>query len=898
MNSGHRRTLFDNLELSESNVFCKKADFSNEASVETFFVSRLISDLGYQDSQIKTKMNLEELTVGEGSRLRKYKPDYALLKNSITRCIVDAKAPSEDPFEWVEQCSGYCLALNRKHSNRNPIKYFVLSNGLTTICYEWDKDDPLIILDFADFAIGSLKYEHLKNLISVENIATSEASSISTESRTFRFSSPNTAQARQLFKTCHKAIWKAEGLAAGPAFLAFVKLMFVKLWADRKLRNEPDLKNLFDGKSEFVLLPSDSVMFSVKWINKREQDGSYNPINDLFMQLRNDIEADIGRRKKKRIFNRDEELGLRPDTIKDVVGRLEHYDMFGIDEDLNGRLFETFLNATMRGRDLGQFFTPRSVVKMMTKLGGLKIDQTHQDKIIDGCCGTGGFLIEALSDMRNKVRGNNSLTDDQKENLIETIANNSIYGIDYSKDPPLARVARINMYLHGDGGSRIYYADALDKDIDHQSQTDPEIISNMEELRKNLNDAHFDLVLTNPPFSMTKEAKNPSEQRVLNQYELARKSQHSTNIRNSLKSGVMFIERYFDVLRVGGHLITVIDDTLLSAPSFSFVRDYIRSKFVIKAIISLPGDTFRRSGSRVKTSVLVLEKRDNSISVQPDVFYFFSEHLGVDDKPSKASIFEVEQARINAERETEEIVAQYREFITTGTGTNVLSSKNLTDRLDLRSCVPLFGRMARRWEDDHIQVKRFDEIVNPSDSLFNPNDEREKEFGLIKVSYDGKCELEHRKLGRHIKNEKMVKVKSGQLVFSVYNALNGAVGIVPPELDGTLVADSSYVVFDCVPPYNAAYVWSLLRSHEIRADIQSISTGSGRYTSKWPDVGQVLLPWLHEEQRQKIGNTLIHLWESERQIEKQRRDSLHHLNSLGVESESSQRRFRVSKTPK
>jgi type I restriction enzyme M protein len=103
--------------------------------------------------------------------------------------------------------------------------------------------------------------------------------------------------------------------------------------------------------------------------------------------------------RKKRLFDKDERINLRPDVIKSVVARLEHFDMFGIDEDLNGRLFETFLSATMRGRDLGQFFTPRSVVKMMTRLANLGVDQMHQDKELDACCGSGRFLIEALTVM-------------------------------------------------------------------------------------------------------------------------------------------------------------------------------------------------------------------------------------------------------------------------------------------------------------------------------------------------------------------------------------------------------------------------------------------------------------------------------------------------------------------
>ncbi len=66
---------------------------------------------------------------------------------------------------------------------------------------------------------------------------------------------------------------------------------------------------------------------------------------------------------------------MRPETIKMVVQKLQHWDRFGIDEDLNGRLFETFLNATMRGEELGQFFTPRSVVKLVTKLADVKVSR-------------------------------------------------------------------------------------------------------------------------------------------------------------------------------------------------------------------------------------------------------------------------------------------------------------------------------------------------------------------------------------------------------------------------------------------------------------------------------------------------------------------------------------------
>ena len=552
----------------------------------------------------------------------------------------------------------------------------------------------------------------------------------------------------------------------------------------------------------------------------------------------------------------------------------------------------------MRGRELGQFFTPRSVVKMMTQIADLQVTRDHQDRVIDSCCGSGGFLIEALTIMRNEVRENGSLSHQERSDLMDSIANSRIYGIDYGQDPPLARIARINMYLHGDGGSRIYYADALDKVIDSTTRTDPETLQNMDELRSNLSADQFDVVLTNPPFSMTKESKNPSELRILKQYKLARKSRTSAELRISLRSSVMFVERYHDMLKGGGRLITVIDDTLLSSDKFGYVRDYIRDHFLVRAIISLPGDTFKRSGSRVKTSVLILEKKRPDNDVQPNWFYFFSEHLGVDDLTPKASEHDIKEAREKAERETDRLIAGYRRYLNGATTSNVLGPDRILDRLDLRNCVPLFGRMVKKWETEGIEVKRLDSVVAPTDNVINPADHPDVLFTLLKVSYDGKCKVEDRKLGSQIRSKAMHRVVEGQMVFSTIRATDGAVGIVPLDVgDHALVSKSSYTVFDCESPEEAAYLWSILRSHEIRADMQSLSPGSGRYTTYWPEAGKLLLPWLADRQRWEIGGRLIELWESERQIELCRQVAMTHIGQLGVESEESKKRWKNSKAP-
>jgi len=663
----------------------------------------MLHDLGYKDSQIKTKESLKNIAVSRGGRqTEKYKPDYALMVKGAPRCIIDAKATREEPAHWVPQCSGYCLALNQTYSGKNPVKFFVLSNGLRTIVYQWDSSDPIIDLNFADFEYGNLKYERLKAILSARDIIGASSETPPPHAQ-FVITRPTSERARQLFAQCHKAIWKAEVRNPSGAFMAFVKVMFVKLWADKRLRQDPATRDYFKDGRESVTLPASAVVFSERWIAERVEEGATNPIDTiLFSRLREDIELDIHEKKKKRIFSKGERIGLRPHTISDVVRRLQHYDMFGIDEDLNGRLFETFLSATMRGRELGQFFTPRSVVKMMARIATLHASRDRQDRVLDACCGSGGFLIEALTVMRNEIRANHSLSDSEKSELIDKVSNTCLYGIDAGTDPPLARIARINMYLHGDGGSRIYYADGLDKSLRSSEQDDPEDIQNVRELREAIRDGlEFDVVLSNPPFSMSKEARNETERKILEAYDLAKRDMNGREgLRPSLRSSIMFLERYWDVLKLGGKLITVVDDTLLASTDFKWVRDFIRERFIIRAIISLPGDTFRRAGSRVKTSVLVLEKKRSSEEQQPSCFAFFSEALGVDDLTPRASDADIQAVRIRAEAETEQILKGYSAYLAGKQGTSVLNRSRLADRLDLKYCVPQFGRMARKWRTE------------------------------------------------------------------------------------------------------------------------------------------------------------------------------------------------------
>jgi type I restriction enzyme M protein len=159
------------------------------------------------------------------------------------------------------------------------------------------------------------------------------------------------------FAFCHQHIYRKDDISQSAAFTEFVKLISLKLMSDRAIRDRhPEIL-----KEDVIEVPVAEVDFSLHWIDQNERNAN-NPINDIqFRRFITTMETEIARGERKRIFEEHEQIGLKPETIRGVVKRLENIFLFGIDADLNGRLFETFLNATMRGKDLGQFFTPRSL---------------------------------------------------------------------------------------------------------------------------------------------------------------------------------------------------------------------------------------------------------------------------------------------------------------------------------------------------------------------------------------------------------------------------------------------------------------------------------------------------------------------------------------------------------
>ena len=157
-------------------------------------------------------------------------------------------------------------------------------------------------------------------------------------------------------------------------------------------------------------------------------DKEYNHSSDIF--------------NKKLLIN-------RPDNLKNIIDKISKIgNLLDTNSDIKGDAFEYFLkNSISVGNDLGEYFTPRHIVKLMVEL----VDLKFQEVIYDPCCGTGGFLIEAFKNIKNKCK----LT---TENM-EILENKTVFGREISTT---SKIAKMNMIIMGDGHNNIEQKDSLE----------------------------------------------------------------------------------------------------------------------------------------------------------------------------------------------------------------------------------------------------------------------------------------------------------------------------------------------------------------------------------------------------------------------------------------------------
>ena len=823
----------------------------NEADVEQIFVRPLLKAIGYKDTEIISKTSLDLLDVKgmRGQKQAKYKPDFALKVGKELRYLVEAKAPSEnlDDHEW--QPRGYAIILNGSGAGKLVYRY-LLTNGLETRVYDPYLNKPIKSVKLKSFTNGR-GVSTIEKLIG-PTVTVNEISA----GTTLKLKKLSLSEVNQAFAWCHQLIYRKDHISQSDAFTEFVKLIALKLMSDREIKQRyPEIMS-----EPEIDVPAHSVRFSLNWL-AQHQISAANPMSDIqFQRFMQDQEGEIARGIRKRMFAQKEGINLNPETIEGVVRKLEEIFLFGIDADLNGRLFETFLNATMRGKDLGQFFTPRSLVKLGVQLANPKVrvplgdGKFHTDTLVDACCGSGGFLIDALAEMWSRAE-KLPLGAEETDALKEEIANSRIVGMDVANAPKLARIARLNMYLHGDGGARIYHVNALDKRLENQPADSPELQTEKQELRALLARSSFDVALTNPPFAKALDRTTPEEARLLSDYEISRAKELKGG---SVRSNLLFIERYYDILSDGGRLVTVLDDGTLSGDDYVWFRKKLRKWFRIRAVVSLPGDAFQRSNARVKTSYLVAEKRAlHDVGEQGPIFMYPCQYVGLDDpKRQRVRAGDVELRRL-AQEEVETVTREYASYLAGKSDQYRVHGGAGGERLDVKYRMFSPNRRVEAWRTAGWEVGPISQFLQPRkyNETSVVSGDSDDSVRVLVVRYNGDASEAEEVVPSEGSYGKLYPVSEGDIVISNIAASYGSVAVVPEQLDGAVVS-SEYTVLEAKGGYDAKVLQLILRSPEVRSDILLSSSGANRTRTRWALMKDVEIPYPSGETLTRIQSEL------------------------------------------
>ena len=369
--------------------------------------------------------------------------------------------------------------------------------------------------------------------------------------------------------------------------------------------------------------------------------------------------------------------------------------MLDISGDALGRAFDVFLRGNFESKGgFAIYLTPDPVKEAIMEIAFHDIKKETPEILTaekggklafragDICCGSGGFVVKLLAHF-DRALEDLPMPDEKKERLKRSFRDHGLVGADAA--PMMVTLARLNLSLRGAMKGQVFY-------VENSLITDL------------LLPGTFDLLTINPPFGTPKFNKGQDDakaryeedmERILWHYrtDLIPTGKHKdTYIREGwqwFKSGikplfdyvpsqlgmamggkpdskgqwvtvkaasidpaVLFIDRCLELLKPGGRLFIVLPDGILCNSGERYVREYIMGKkdpetgqflggkAIVKAVISLPSDTFKLSGTGAKTSVLYLQKRKarqddpTKFAEEPqgDVFMAVADTLGYEVK--------------------------------------------------------------------------------------------------------------------------------------------------------------------------------------------------------------------------------------------------------------------------
>ncbi len=268
-------------------------------------------------------------------------------------------------------------------------------------------------------------------------------------------------------------------------------------------------------------------------------------IGEIFSELKNRIQSGYNLRE---VINRIDELRFRTHA--------EKHEMSHLYED-------KIKNMGNAGRNGGEYYTPRPLIKTIVKVVAPEIGQ----KIYDGAVGSAGFLCEAFDYLMHS-KGKEKLTTKD----ITTLQKKTFYGKE--KKSLAYIIGTMNMILHGVEAPNIVHTNTLAENLADIQEKD-----------------RYDIILANPPFGGKERAE----------------VQQNFPIKTG-ETASLFLQHFIKILKAGGKAGVVIKNTFLSNTDNASValRKQLLESCNLHTVLDLPGGTF--TGAGVKTVVLFFEK--------------------------------------------------------------------------------------------------------------------------------------------------------------------------------------------------------------------------------------------------------------------------------------------------
>jgi|GEM_PF-3063974 len=551
--------------------------YSEQDVISKIIVPYLKDNLGYDEldpvKQVIFRFN-HPIQVHQGRERKTIFADIVVFVRDVPIIVIDGKNPRNIlTADDREQVISYARLIG------DIAPYSALCNG------RWQIFDSVTKQELP--ALPS--YEELLKDQQRRRVTQRQRESLVIQATRTLFAVDSLRELSRLMKRCHAVIRNLRGYDPTKAFDELSKLLFCKMYEEREVAEGHSMRN----------------RFTMEVVQEMRQAG----VEIIETIWQNTINSD----RYREVFSDQDTIGginLPSEAIDKIVTLLEDKSLTMTDMDVKGVAFEEFLASTYRGGGLGQYFTPREVVRFMVDLA----DPAIGERIIDPACGTGGFLIRAYEVVSDKIN-NSEISARDKERHLMQLANESLIGIDWEERA--ARTCKMNMIIHGDGHAGVYQGNTLDiNEINNKVAERRRVYQSAPEI----NEGSFDIVLTNPPFG----AKD-SIGSILSQYELGYG-------RRSQKREVLILERCIRLLRPGGRMLAVIPEGILSNRSDRWIRNFITQHCILKAIIRLPQDAFKMSEGASCTSIIYLIKKDpeqEGLMEQGDIFFARAEYIGI-----------------------------------------------------------------------------------------------------------------------------------------------------------------------------------------------------------------------------------------------------------------------------